>query len=71
MIQKSMTKLVQEGEFVAEVDVLLIITDDEWSPYLSLADANKLDDVRQALRQGDIEAAVAMARVYKLTPVVA
>jgi len=71
MIQKSMTKLVQEGEFVAEVDVLLIITDDEWSPYLSLADANKLDDVRQALRQGDIEAAVSMARVYKLTPVAA
>jgi hypothetical protein len=71
MIQKSMTKLVQEGEFVAEVDISLIITDDEWSPYLSLADANKLDDVRQALRQGDIEAAVAMARVYKLTPVAA
>ena len=47
-------KLVHEGEYVAEVDVSLIITDDEWSPYLSLLDAYKLDDVRQALRQEDI-----------------
>ncbi|CUS05680.1 conserved protein of unknown function [Candidatus Promineifilum breve] len=62
-------KLVHEGEYVAEVDVALIITDDEWSPYLSLLDAYKLDDVRQALRQGDIEAAAKLGRVYKLIPV--
>ena len=62
-------KLVHEGEYVAEVDVALIITDDEWSPYLSLLDAYKLDDVRQALRQGDIAAAAKLGRVYKLIPV--
>jgi hypothetical protein len=28
---------------VAEVDVELIETDDEWSPYLSLEEAGKLD----------------------------
>ena len=64
-------KLVHEGEYVAEVDVALIITDDEWSPYLSLLDAYKLDDVRQALRQGDIEAAAKLGRVFKLIPVAA
>ncbi len=62
-------KLVHEGEYVAEVDVALIITDDEWSPYLSLLDAYKLDDVRQALRQGDIAAAAKLGRVYRLIPV--
>ena len=62
-------KLVHEGEYVAEVDVALIITDYEWSPYLSLLDAYKLDDVRQALRQEDIAAAAKLGRVYKLIPV--
>ena len=40
------SKLVHEGNYVAEVDVELIETDDEWSPYLSLEEASKLDDVR-------------------------
>ncbi len=69
MTRKSVAKLVHEGPYVAEVDVDLIITDEEWSPYLSLEDAHKLDDVRQALRRGDIQAAARLARVFKLTPV--
>lgn len=69
MTIRKMQKLVHEGEFVAEVDVDLIMTDEGWSPYLSLEDAYKLDDVRQALRQGDIETAARLARVYRLTPV--
>jgi hypothetical protein len=66
-----MTRLFHEGEFVAEVDVELIMTDESWSPYLSPEDAYRLDDVRLALRQGDVEAAAKMGRVYKLTPVTA
>lgn len=63
------TKLVREGGYVAEVDVDLIQTDQPWSPYLSLADARKLDEVRIALRQGDVTSAAKLARVYRLTPV--
>jgi hypothetical protein len=62
-------KLVHEGEFVAEVNVDLIETDEGWSPYLSIEDAYKLDDVRDALRRGDIETAAKLGRVFKLTPV--
>lgn len=69
MTTEQTTKLIHEGEFVAEVDVDLIITADEWSPYLSLQDANKLDDVRLALRRGDLEAAAKLARVFRLIPV--
>jgi len=71
MIKKQYTKRVYEGQYVAEVDVDLIVTDEGWSPYLSLEDAHKLDDVREALRRGDIEAATKLARVFKLTPVAA
>jgi hypothetical protein len=62
------SKLVHEGNYVAEVDVELIETDDEWSPYLSLEEAGKLDDVREALRRGDLKKASRYGRVYRLTP---
>ncbi len=63
------TKLVREGNYVAEVEVELIATDEGWSPYLSLEDAYRLDEVRQALRGGDIKSAGQLARVYTLSPV--
>jgi len=69
MNAKHYAKLVHEGEYVAEVDVELIYTDEGWSPYLSLEDAYKLDDVREALRQGDVRSASRLAKVYTLTPV--
>ncbi len=71
MTKRKQSKLVQEGQYVAEVDIELIYTDEGWSPYLSLDDALKLDDVREALRQGNIAAAAQLARVFKLTPVAA
>jgi hypothetical protein len=47
----------------------LIEESDGWSPYLSLDDAYKLDDVREALRRGDIQAASRIAGVFSLTPI--
>lgn len=71
MTKKQYTKLVHEGQYVAEVDIELTYSDSEWSPYLSLNDALKLDEVRQALRQGDIAVASRLARVFTLSPVAA
>ncbi len=69
MKKKHHSKLVHEGQYVAEVEVELLETDEGWSPYLSLEDAYKLDDVRDALRRGDIKRAAQIARVFTLTPV--
>jgi hypothetical protein len=69
MTTRRHTKLVHEGKYVAEVDVDLIETDTAWAPYLSLEEAYKLDDVRDALRRGDLKAACRLARVFTLTPV--
>ena len=49
------TMLVREGDRVAEVRIDLLEDDSGWSPYLSLDDANKLDDVRDALRRGELD----------------
>ncbi|MBI5878044.1 MAG: hypothetical protein HZB53_10350 [Chloroflexi bacterium] len=64
------TRLVRVGDYIAEVNVELIVTDDEWSPYLRLEDAYKLDDVREALQRGDAQAAASYGRVFRLVPVV-
>jgi hypothetical protein len=69
MKKKHHTKLIHEGQYVAKVDIELIDTDEGWSPYLSFDDALKLDDVRDALRRGDVKAAAQLADVYTLTPV--
>lgn len=68
---RQISKLVHEGNYVAEVEVEMIYTDDGWAPFLSVEDAYKLDDVREALRRGDLKAAARLARVYSLTPVAA
>lgn len=69
MSKRHRVKFVHEGKYVAEVDVELLEDETEWSPYLSLEDAYKLDDVREALRRGDIAAATKLARVFSLQPV--
>ena len=66
---KKERKLVQEGQYLAEVEVDLIESDDAWAPYLSVEDARKLDEVRMALRRGDIAGAAKLGRIYRLTPV--
>jgi hypothetical protein len=61
------TQIVREGRYVAEVDVTMIETDGGWSPYLSLADAEKIEAVSLALKRGDVATARALGgRVYEL-----
>ncbi len=71
MKPRKTTKFVHEGRYAAEVDVELLEDEHEWAPYLSMADAKKLDDVRFALRRGDLKAAAKLARVFEMTPVAA
>jgi hypothetical protein len=69
MTKRPHTKLIHEGQYAAEVDVQLIDEDEGWPPYLSLEDAEKLDEVRKALLRQDIKRAAELARVFELTPV--
>jgi hypothetical protein len=69
MSTRRRTKYVLEGLFAAAVDVDWIESETGWSPYLSLEDAQKLDEVREALRRGDLARASQLGQVYHLTPV--
>ncbi len=62
------TKFVHEGKYAADVEVEWLDSETGWPPYLSLQDAQKLDEVREALRRGDLQRARQLARIYQLTP---
>jgi len=68
MTKRQVTKWIHVGEYAAEVSVEMVYTDDDWSPFLSLTDAEKLDDMREALRRKDFETARKLGRVYALSP---
>lgn len=67
----SIKEYIHEGKLVAEVDVTLLEDDHPWAPYFSIDDVRKLEDVRAALRAGDIAAAAKLSRVYELKPIAA
>lgn len=69
MTRRKKTKYVHEGQYVAEVEVEVIDEEGAWAPYLSVDDAYRLDDVRDALRQGDLASAAQYGRIYELRPV--
>lgn len=64
MTKKTRTRLIKEGNYLAEVEVQLLYDIDAWSPHLSLEDVEKLDRVRLALREGNIEEAANYALIY-------
>ena len=66
MRRRKKTRYAHEGRYVAEVDVDLIEEVGEWSPYLSIEDAYKLEDVRDALRRGDLASASKYGRIFEL-----
>lgn len=69
MTRRRQVRFVHEGEYAAEVEVELLDTGEGWAPYLSLEDAQRLDEVREALRRGDLQTASKLARLFRLTPI--
>ena len=69
MKTKLQTKLIREGNYLAEIEIILTYTDSDWSPYLSLKESQKLDHLRQALQQNDLNTARQLAHIYELTPI--
>ncbi len=68
MIEKA-ARLIQVGDYAAEVAIELVYDDHTWSPSLSHEDALKIDRVRDALEAGDLKAASKDAKVFELKAV--
>ena len=68
-MSKTRTKLIHEGEYIAEVDIEIEASEGPWAPYFSFDEAKKLDAVRLALRREDLEEAAKFGKVYRLSHV--
>jgi hypothetical protein len=68
MTKRRHTKFIHAGQYAAAVEIEWIESDTGWSPYLSPEDAQKLDEVHEALSTGDLKKAGHLARIYQLTP---
>lgn len=66
MRARKKTKYIHEGKYVAAVEVELVEDETSWSPYLSVEEAYKLDNVREALRNGDLATAADYGDVYRM-----
>ena len=62
------SQFIHEGNYAAEVTVDLSEDGGEWSPTIGVDDIRKLDRVRRALRDGDLDEAGKDARVFTLIP---
>jgi hypothetical protein len=68
-MSRTLKKMIHVGGYVAEVDVALEESTDDWAPYISLQDALRVDEVREALQRGDITSASKEASVFEISPV--
>lgn len=62
---KTRTKYLHVGSFVPEVQVEAPDFNEGWGPYLTLKDARRLDLVREALKNNDIQKAAKHGKVYE------
>jgi hypothetical protein len=69
MRTRRLTRIIREGGYLAEVDVQVMEIEGSWSAVMSLEDAQILDEVREALRQGDVQRAARLARVFTIAPI--
>ena len=53
-MKREKIKYLHEGQYVAEVKIELVEPDTGWSPTMSLDSAYMLDDIREALHNGDL-----------------
>ena len=68
-VTRTASKFSREGDLAAEVLLDWIESEDDWQTHLSVKDAQTLDDVREALRRGDLDYAAKRAQVFRLTPI--
>jgi len=71
MIKENRVELVRVGNHAVEVPVEMLIEEGAggWSPYFSLEEAKKLENVRLALQRGDLTEAAKYGRLFELLPI--
>jgi hypothetical protein len=62
------TKRIYVGDVMAELDVVMSDEPDAWGPHAAPSELDRIDEVRRALKSGNLEAASKSARLYSVKP---
>jgi hypothetical protein len=62
------TKRIYVGDVMAELDVVMSDEPDAWGPHVDPSELDRIDEVRRALKSGNLEAASKSARLYSVKP---
>ena len=65
IMKKKKFKYLHVGQYVAKVEVAVM----EDSTGFTVEDADKLDEIREALGKGDLKSAAKYCQIYELRPV--
>ena len=70
-IEEQLTEYVREGQYLAEVEVACLFDERRFTSKIRDGEAEKLENVRRAMRAGDLKAAAKLATIYELSPIAA
>lgn len=62
------TKRIYVGDVMAEVDVVMSDEPEAWGPHIDSAELDRIDNLRQLLKSGDLKAAAKEAKLYSIKP---
>lgn len=62
------TKRIYVGDVMAEIDVAMSDEPEAWGPHIDPSELDRIDQLRRALKSGDLKAASEPARLYSVKP---
>jgi len=62
------TKRIYVGDVMAEIDVVMIDEPHAWGPHIDPSELDRIDELRQALKSGDLKVASTEAKLYSVKP---
>ena len=61
-------KRIYVGDVMAEIDVVMTEEPSAWGPHIDPSELDRIDELRRALKSGDLKAASKEARLYSVKP---
>ena len=62
------TKRIYVGDVMTEIDVVMSDEPSAWGPHIDPSELDRIDQVRRALKSGNLKAASKQAKLYSIKP---
>lgn len=62
------TKRIYVGDVMAEIEVEMADEPEAWGPHIDPSELDRIDELRRALKTGDLKAASRLGKLYSVKP---